>query len=42
MMDVVGVAIAALLPEEYRGAYADHMPGLDEARAIARQLFGCT
>jgi 1-acyl-sn-glycerol-3-phosphate acyltransferase len=35
MMDVVGVAIAALLPEEYRGAYSDRAEGLDEARQIA-------
>jgi 1-acyl-sn-glycerol-3-phosphate acyltransferase len=39
MMDVVGVAIAALLPEEYRGAYGDHVAGLDEAREIARDIF---
>jgi len=38
MMDVVGVTIAGLLPEEYRGAYGDHVEGLDEARAIAQQL----
>jgi 1-acyl-sn-glycerol-3-phosphate acyltransferase len=38
MMDVVGVAIASLLPEEYRGAYGDGVDGLDEARVIARDL----
>jgi 1-acyl-sn-glycerol-3-phosphate acyltransferase len=38
MMDVVGLMIAALLPEEYRGAYGEHVEGLDEARSIAREL----
>jgi 1-acyl-sn-glycerol-3-phosphate acyltransferase len=38
MMDVVGLAIAALLPEEYRGAYGDQVAGLDEARDIAWDL----
>jgi 1-acyl-sn-glycerol-3-phosphate acyltransferase len=38
MMDVVGLAIAALLPEEYRGAYGEQVAGLDEARDIARDL----
>jgi Acyltransferase len=36
MMDAVGVAIAALLPPEYRGVYADDVAGLEEAREIAR------
>jgi 1-acyl-sn-glycerol-3-phosphate acyltransferase len=34
MMDAVGVAIAELLPQAYRGAYADADPALEEARAI--------
>jgi 1-acyl-sn-glycerol-3-phosphate acyltransferase len=38
MMDVVGVVIAALLPEEYRGAYGDRAEDFDEARAIARDI----
>jgi 1-acyl-sn-glycerol-3-phosphate acyltransferase len=38
MMDAVGVAIASLLPEDYRGAYGDRVDGLDDARAIAREL----
>jgi 1-acyl-sn-glycerol-3-phosphate acyltransferase len=38
MMDAVGVVIAALLPEEYRGAYGEQVAGLDEAREIARHL----
>jgi hypothetical protein len=38
MMDAVGVAIAALLPEDYRGAYGDEVAGLEEARAIACDL----
>jgi 1-acyl-sn-glycerol-3-phosphate acyltransferase len=40
MMDVVGLAISALLPEDYRGAYGDEVAGLDEARVIARDLVG--
>ena len=36
MMDVVGLAIAGLLPPEYRGAYHADVPGLDEARRILR------
>jgi 1-acyl-sn-glycerol-3-phosphate acyltransferase len=42
MMDVVGLAIAALLPEDYRGAYGDGVEGLDEARVIAQDLIGGT
>lgn len=34
MMDMVGLAIAELLPAEYRGTYADGAPGLDEARRL--------
>jgi 1-acyl-sn-glycerol-3-phosphate acyltransferase len=34
MMDVLGVAIARLLPPPYRGAYADDVPGLDEAKRV--------
>jgi hypothetical protein len=40
MMDVIGLAIAALLPEDYRGAYGDGVEGLDEARLIAHDLMG--
>jgi len=40
MMDAVGVAIAALLPPEYRGVYADDVEGMEEAREIARDVFG--
>jgi 1-acyl-sn-glycerol-3-phosphate acyltransferase len=40
MMDVVGLAIAAQLPTEYRGAYAEGAPDLDEARLVFSQLFG--
>jgi 1-acyl-sn-glycerol-3-phosphate acyltransferase len=35
LMDVVGLTIAALLPAEYRGEYADDAQELDDARAIA-------
>jgi 1-acyl-sn-glycerol-3-phosphate acyltransferase len=38
MMDVVGLAIADLLPEEYRGAYAHDIEGLDDARRLAAGL----
>jgi len=34
MMDAVGLAIAALLPAEYRGAYADEATDLDEVRRL--------
>jgi hypothetical protein len=38
MMDVVGLAIAAQLPVDYRGVYADDAPDLDEARRLLAQL----
>jgi len=34
IMDAVGVAVAQLLPAEYRGAYADDAPDLDDARRL--------
>jgi 1-acyl-sn-glycerol-3-phosphate acyltransferase len=34
LMDVVGLAIAGLVPLEYRGVYGDDVPGLDEARGL--------
>ena len=40
LMDVIGLAIASLLPPEYRGAYADDAPDLDQARHIKAELFG--
>jgi hypothetical protein len=40
MMDAVGCAIADLLPAEYRGAYSADVEGLDEARDVAREVFG--
>ena len=39
-MDVVGLAIAELLPEDYRGAYADDIPDLDRARQLLKGLSG--
>jgi len=39
VMDIVGLAIAELLPPEYRGAYADNAADLDEARRLMRGLF---
>jgi hypothetical protein len=33
-MDAVGLAIAELLPPEYRGAYADRSPDLAVARGV--------
>ena len=39
VMDVVGLAIAELLPSEYRGAYADNAADLDDARRLLRGLF---
>jgi 1-acyl-sn-glycerol-3-phosphate acyltransferase len=38
LMDVAGLAVAALLPPEYQGAYADGVAGLDDARAIWSQV----
>jgi 1-acyl-sn-glycerol-3-phosphate acyltransferase len=38
-VDVVGVAIARLLPEEYRGAYGEGNSNLDRAGAIASELW---
>jgi 1-acyl-sn-glycerol-3-phosphate acyltransferase len=40
MMDIVGLAIAELLPPAYRGVYRDDQPGLDEARAARLQVGG--
>jgi 1-acyl-sn-glycerol-3-phosphate acyltransferase len=34
VMDAIGLAIARLLPPEYRGAYADDAPDLDDARRL--------
>jgi hypothetical protein len=39
-VDVVGFAIARLLPPEYHGAYSDDAEGMDEARRLSRELFG--
>jgi 1-acyl-sn-glycerol-3-phosphate acyltransferase len=39
-MDVVGVAIARLLPPEYRGVYDEALPERQEARVIANEVFG--
>jgi 1-acyl-sn-glycerol-3-phosphate acyltransferase len=41
-MDAVGVAIARLLPPEYRGVYADGAPELAEATAVADGVFGAS
>ena len=38
MMDAVGLAIAALLPPEYRGAYGDEVADLEDARRVLRDL----
>jgi 1-acyl-sn-glycerol-3-phosphate acyltransferase len=40
IMDAAGCAVAALLPYEYRGAYADDSAGLEAARQLSRELFG--
>ncbi len=39
MMDGVGLAIARLLPPEYRGAYSDDVTDLGDARRLLRTLF---
>ena len=38
MVDGVGLAIAELLPPEYRGAYGDDAPELDAARQLLRDV----
>ena len=38
-VDAVGVGIARLLPDAYRGAYAADRPGLEHARLIADKLW---
>ncbi len=40
MMDTVGLAIASLLPADYRGAYADEAADLDDAGRLLRSLSG--
>jgi 1-acyl-sn-glycerol-3-phosphate acyltransferase len=37
-MDCVGLAIAQLLPPEYRGVYGDDVPSLDDARRLLRDV----
>jgi 1-acyl-sn-glycerol-3-phosphate acyltransferase len=36
MMDAVGIAIADLLPDDYKGVYGSSAEGLDEARRVLR------
>ena len=38
MMDAIGLAIAELLPPEYRGAYGDDVAALGDARRLLRDL----
>jgi len=38
-VDIAGVAIARLLPDSYRGAYADGNPDVDRARVIVDDLW---
>ena len=40
MMDGLGVAIAELLPPEYRGAYGDETPRDERAHRLHQQVFG--
>jgi 1-acyl-sn-glycerol-3-phosphate acyltransferase len=39
MMDVIGLAIARLLPTEYQGAYGDDAADLEDARRVLGRLF---
>jgi 1-acyl-sn-glycerol-3-phosphate acyltransferase len=39
IMDTIGVAIAALLPPDFKGAYGNGQVSLDDARRLHRQLF---
>jgi 1-acyl-sn-glycerol-3-phosphate acyltransferase len=40
MMDAIGIAIASVLPEKYRGAYGGDTPDLEGARRVCRASFG--
>jgi 1-acyl-sn-glycerol-3-phosphate acyltransferase len=40
VMDAIGCAIAAVLPEKYRGAYRGDAPDLGPARRVCRATFG--
>jgi len=39
IMDTIGVAIAAVLPPDFKGAYGNGQLNLDDARRLHRQLF---
>jgi len=39
MMDAIGVALANLLPEGYRGVYGDGHADLDAARSVSGAVF---
>ena len=39
MVDVIGLAIAQLLPPEYRGAYGDDAADLEDARSVLRSIY---
>jgi hypothetical protein len=39
IMDTIGVAIAAVLPPEFKGAYGNGQVDLDDARRLHSQLF---
>ena len=40
VMDTIGIAIAKLLPTEFKGAYGIHHAELDDARRLHHELFG--
>lgn len=39
LMDIIGLAIAEVLPPKYRGVYRDEADGLDDARGLLRGFF---
>jgi hypothetical protein len=39
IMDTIGVAIAAVLPMDFKGAYGNGQVNLDAARRLHRELF---
>jgi hypothetical protein len=41
IMDVVGLAIAEQLPDDYKGIYAPGSEGLDEAKQVLRAVHAC-
>ena len=39
IMDTIGVAIAAVLPPDFKGAYGNGQVNMDDARRLHHELF---